>query len=471
VGCSCKTKGECNCCTPRKSAPRSRKKEASPPTRPPTADDPPPNPGSEFPALDHKQSSHVLSRIAELRPVLPKPARRTGDVFMDGPLHDPSSSGLGSNRHHVHELYSPYGRAYDNTHPNGHSNAYHQQSHQLQLDIPNYTSAPSLPHDVRDSEYLPTQNFNFVAAGQSSHSPDPGSAPAVNDAWNTFQQYGVLCGCGDACACPNCFTHRGANNPVTTPNNTPTNSPSHVPRSSCVNPDACGACIECLMFPSTFSFSATPNADGVNDTGNNDGSVSDIDQWLASLPQTALDSFMAGPVPVFQLPPASELDDRIRSRRESPGCQCPPGLCECNNCDGGCQPPTFPARRLDEQRPPFSAAFGNDYPSNGPIYAEYNPQMDQLRMDMGPSSSQWEAVDTDNDFEFWNSSTQTIDPMMAMKRTRSASSSSEASSRFSADQPVSVFSDGQASGHSSQESLHGRRGMGFNQSVGLPEYY
>ncbi|THU99133.1 hypothetical protein K435DRAFT_575237, partial [Dendrothele bispora CBS 962.96] len=240
VGCTCKSQGDCHCCTPRKSAPKSRKKDSSPPAAVDDATES--NTGSGYLAPDQNQSSsHVLSRVAELRPVLPKPARRTGDIFVDGPIHDPSSNGLGSSRHHVHEYYSPYGRAYDNTHPNGHSHAYQQSHPQLQLDIPNYP---------RDPEYLPTQNFSFVSPGESSRSSDLGSTPAVNDAWNTFQQYGVLCGCGDTCACPNCLIHRAASNPVTTPNNTPTNSPSHVSRSSCVNPDTCGACIECLMFPS-----------------------------------------------------------------------------------------------------------------------------------------------------------------------------------------------------------------------------
>ncbi|KAF5351565.1 hypothetical protein D9758_007198 [Tetrapyrgos nigripes] len=461
VGCTCKTNGECHCCTPRKSAPKSRKK--SPPK--PSTSDASPLPGPEFQATE--SSSHVLNRIAELRPVLPKPAIS----FPDGPLHDPSSSGQVSSRHHPLEYYSPYGRAYDNIHPHGHSHAYQQSHPQLPLDLPNYPSADSIPHDSRDPEYLPTQtNLSFVSPIEPSQPSDQGSNTAENDVWNVFQQYGVLCGCGDACACPNCLTHRGANVPVSTPNNTPTNSPSHGYRSPCVNPDSCGACLECLMF-SSFPGLAPPNA---SDVGNDSSTTSDIDQWLASLPQSALDSITSGPITPFQLLPP--LDERMQSQRDVRDCRCPPGLCQCSDCGSDCQSSVLSAQGSSERQvsPPYSAT-SYQYPMNDSLYNAYNPSIPQLRMDFSQAQASWEAVDTTNDFDFFNTpSSQSLDPMMAMKRTRSASSSSsEASdhSHFSGPKSASpAFSDGPVSGHSSQESLHAQS-MGYNQGMGIADFY
>ncbi|KAF8352099.1 hypothetical protein F5887DRAFT_12852 [Amanita rubescens] len=68
--------------------------------------------------------SHILARVKELRPVLPRPARSSPPN--GGPIHELSSGMPHSipNRHHMydHVMFSPYGRAHDRTHdhPLGH---------------------------------------------------------------------------------------------------------------------------------------------------------------------------------------------------------------------------------------------------------------------------------------------------------------------------------------------------------------
>ncbi|KAJ7216311.1 hypothetical protein GGX14DRAFT_441107 [Mycena pura] len=154
-GCSCKAGiGDCHCCTPRK-RPGQRRSLPPPtsnnistssatilpsnspsPTLPPHCNPPPlnprtspplgtapssqtraPSPGSSSQA--RVQSHHILARIAELRPVLPRLSPRDAALQAQaGGQHD-LFHGNGHGHHvpgapHLHtEHFSPYGRAYD----------------------------------------------------------------------------------------------------------------------------------------------------------------------------------------------------------------------------------------------------------------------------------------------------------------------------------------------------------------------
>ncbi|KAJ7616278.1 copper fist DNA binding domain-containing protein [Mycena polygramma] len=139
-GCSCKlTGGACNCCTPR-ARPAPRRRSEPPPPLPITTSPSPPLPSSSnstsnrpkaipspvLPATPHPSPSiapapsrapshHILARIAELRPVLPRLSARDA-ALMQGATgqHDLFHHHPHPLPHHGHgEHFSPYGRAYD----------------------------------------------------------------------------------------------------------------------------------------------------------------------------------------------------------------------------------------------------------------------------------------------------------------------------------------------------------------------
>ncbi|KAJ2914602.1 hypothetical protein MD484_g5848, partial [Candolleomyces efflorescens] len=142
ISCQCKDTGACPCCVPRKPAPKSRK--------PPTVkfEQTPPASLSVFgdPSRVQSNTAQILARIAELRPVLPRP----------GPIHDPPSSSYP----YSPASFSPYERAYDMTH--------HQPLHH---------------HPSRTPQF---------------------GGPNPNEA---FFPIPSACGCGDGCRCPGCTYH------------------------------------------------------------------------------------------------------------------------------------------------------------------------------------------------------------------------------------------------------------------------
>lgn len=161
----------CPCATPRKSAPRKPKIE--PDLLPLTLSN------------SISEPTHILSRVAELRPVLPK--------MLSGPVHVPSS-GVNHTRPHISESFSPYGRAYDRVHT-----AYRPPS----LEPPSNQIEPSTSFD--SSTY-----------------------------WSPSQTTSPICGCGDSCGCPGCRQHDP-------------NAPTTASGYTCSNPSACGGCLECFV--------------------------------------------------------------------------------------------------------------------------------------------------------------------------------------------------------------------------------
>ncbi|KAJ3790995.1 hypothetical protein GGU10DRAFT_257449, partial [Lentinula aff. detonsa] len=202
-GCSCLSGDECHCWTPRKVAPRVGKKGKFISELPASTSSP--SPESSTPAKVENTSS-VQNRLADLRTLLPKPA------------HDPSASAAVHpvGRFHPHELYSPYGRAHDQVHPN------HSIRH----------TSKSPPTDKPSSALPVTHPFNMQ--------PDI-------EAWKSFQMTGFasiagsLCGCGDECACPGCIVHK--------PNISRT-----VDASKCGQPDGCRDCMDCSA---SFSYQSS----------------------------------------------------------------------------------------------------------------------------------------------------------------------------------------------------------------------
>ncbi|KAK7042136.1 ACE1 transcriptional factor [Favolaschia claudopus] len=210
AGCSCNiTGGECHCCTPRtRPGARSRSEPSSPPsagappphspspTLPPSANSiisnchsnapsrkspvlPPtphptpnlsPNPNPTTPGVNNPaalvsraQGHHILARLAELRPVLPRLSARDA-ALMQGAAgqHDLFHHSAGHHPHH-NEHFSPYGRAYEHAlHPDYSSDA-------------SNNSAGFYKQDSRSTEsLLSVGSLASVASHPSAASQPPG---------------------------------------------------------------------------------------------------------------------------------------------------------------------------------------------------------------------------------------------------------------------------------------------------------
>jgi hypothetical protein len=222
--CTCGLTGECNCCTPRKAAPRNRSKGSIDTSTGSTGRSEAMNAARAggkrpSPTSSRPPSSHILARIAELRPVLPRPTHRSPDV-----AHDPSSGiAHGHPTRHTHEnmFYSPYGRAYEYNH--GTEPYYPPESQQnMALRPPSNSSQDSFGDQV------------LQAAAAVSWIPPVESSPRA---------FPSLCNCGDSCRCAGCVYH--------SPSEVTTSAAAY---STCSNPGACSYCLDCsiLSLPSSI---------------------------------------------------------------------------------------------------------------------------------------------------------------------------------------------------------------------------
>lgn len=268
AGCSCKSGTDCHCCTPRKTTRKSRRKVDINP--PPTLIESPP------PPLDSSQTpAHIRARIAEFRPVLPRPP----NAVVDGPTHEPST-GHG-HRHHGHEAlyYSPYGRAYDYSHAANSLNQYPQQ-------------------------ILPPE--------QELPSVDASVVPWLYGTGTDGLPFGPACGCGDNCRCPGCSQHNAAD----------FLSPTAL--SSCINPGVCGNCLTCSL----LAFQNPLPSESVFD-------YQGLDDWIRQLPNNTLSprlDIMQMPVPKIS-EPIERGESFVRSGDSGTECGCPPGFCQCESED------------------------------------------------------------------------------------------------------------------------------------------
>ncbi|OJA16523.1 hypothetical protein AZE42_00637 [Rhizopogon vesiculosus] len=251
TACGCSSGGQCNCWVPRK-PPTTRRRYSG--AEPPKRDKHHP----DFSKHQHQStspplSSHVLARIAELRPVLPRPTHK--QVPLDGSLHDPSSTVPHGHsiRHHVYD-FSPYGRAYGYTHSEHH----HDQK------------GTSLNGDSR------------AFAGRVLLSPQPtlASQPAP-DAWSSAGAFPSVCACGDSCMCPGCTLH----NPSIT---------GGAAYATCTNPTSCAFCLDCtiLSLPAGIP---PPNIDLSSEPSQSQ----EFDEWLRQVSTSALSPVASNLQPNF----------------------------------------------------------------------------------------------------------------------------------------------------------------------------
>ncbi|KAH7882907.1 hypothetical protein F5I97DRAFT_1900507 [Phlebopus sp. FC_14] len=310
-GCRCNTSSQCDCWTPRKPAGRRRSsvhQEVMKPDR------------SQSESLLHDKetispslSPHVLARIAELRPVLPRPSRNHPS---DGFHHDPSLGvphGHGS-RHHSHESmhFSPYGRAYGHAHVPEH---HHEQQ-------PSY-----LDGDVRTlARRPPPVQQNTVQGTQS-----------VYDAWQpSGGAFPSPCTCGDSCRCPGCSQHSNA--PIA----------AGGAYSSCSNPATCSFCLDCTIL-SLPSSTAPPLIDSASDS-----QTREFEEWLRQVSSAAAPTSIGMQFTPYELSQSTnQLGTYSTASQGSPPllspaegrchdqCNCSRGSCscpaDCCGCSQGCK--------------------------------------------------------------------------------------------------------------------------------------
>lgn len=305
--CTCKNGAECHCAIPRKNIPRSRKiVTRAPPLNGERAEFYPSAVTNLATNRTHKTSnvplsSHILARIAELRPVLPRP------MTTSGPLHDPSSGiahGSGV-RHHTHEnmFFSPYSRAYGHAHHLSEHISYDRTTRDDRS-----REAPVVPQPPPPSEV---------------HFPTDVVPPVAPTVWRNSGPFPSLCGCGDICSCPGCVEHD--------PDAAAARARNPNVFASCTNPGACSSCLDCtiLSLPS-----AVPPDTILSIYGEDETQTQSIDEWIR---QVALLPSSAPPQQQPYVPPPSTWDpvpvpritEPVADAGSDSDCKCPPGSCTC----------------------------------------------------------------------------------------------------------------------------------------------
>ncbi|KAJ3842352.1 hypothetical protein F5878DRAFT_607889 [Lentinula raphanica] len=262
--CSCLSGDECHCWTPRKAAPRVRKKGKSTIEQPTSTPAQTPESSSQAKAPN---TSNVQSRLADLRTLLPKPA------------HNPSSSAVlhSSGRYHPHELFSPYGRAHDHVHSN---HPLRHNSKSPQADDMAVTPNTFL-NNVQRPPYSLDRTFYRPRALSTNDDPRPSQVIPRFDAvdievWKSFQTTGPadiagsLCGCGNECSCPGCIIHK------------PNINRAELHNSNCSQPDACRSCLDCAASLSYEPSNPLPSNTALS-IYDNAYSLSGVDDWIRQM--------------------------------------------------------------------------------------------------------------------------------------------------------------------------------------------
>jgi hypothetical protein len=156
----------------------------------------------------------IMKRIAELRPVLPRPAH---DMASSGPVHVPSSGNIHYPQRHHRTGQAPYELAYGMTH----QHPLHHQSY-----VASHHSNPT--YSSNDQSYV--EQMQMMGMNGESWNTNSGTIRFDNPPFPS------LCGCGDDCSCPGCLHHNRA-----------MSIPPSSAYGSCTKPGACGTCLDCTI--------------------------------------------------------------------------------------------------------------------------------------------------------------------------------------------------------------------------------
>ncbi|KAF9525307.1 hypothetical protein CPB83DRAFT_818878 [Crepidotus variabilis] len=211
-GPQCKSGMPCTCITPKA---RSRKKVDS---HDPRLSQSGPS-GSSFP--DAMSNSSIMKRIAELRPVLPRP---TNETTISGPVHIPSTGQAHPHLHRHHKSgQAPYELAYGISH--------HQPLHR-----PSHASTRSVSNPSSYNDQSFHEQMRPMASSTDNLPAQWNEQSSDNDFGLNDFNFPSICGCGDDCACPGCLHH-----------NRSTSVPTASAYASCTNPGACSTCLDCTI--------------------------------------------------------------------------------------------------------------------------------------------------------------------------------------------------------------------------------
>lgn len=322
IGCNCKVSGSCTCCTPRTTASRT-KRQGNERASPRSAEDI--TSQHERLPITRPAGLVVVANSGDFRPVLPRP--------QPSPAYNRDNSQASPSRQTI--LFSPYGRAYEQARGV-------EVTSTMPLMPPDYSKSSP---DVVDPA---SQSNAELTSWWGNMSPPFPTSPTLS------------CGCGPGCACPGCFVHRG--------NNVSENNA----QSTCANPGACNACLDCTILSLPASIPPDTPLSRLGGTSEYPG----IDDWIDQVSQlTNSSGGSAGPSP-SQLPPPSSISQQQQQQQQqdvryNPSswqtyalysslqgqgpsrsvpeeccggrCGCPSGMCAClADCCGCCQGCTCP---------------------------------------------------------------------------------------------------------------------------------
>ncbi|PPQ68612.1 hypothetical protein CVT24_005430 [Panaeolus cyanescens] len=207
------------------------------------------SPPTHLPHQASRSSSQILARIAELRPVLPRPSN---DDVNTGRVHDPSG-GPHSPVYRHERVYSPYERG---------------MSYQPTPFPPSYLAPTGNPSSSFSYDQQGLGNLPPLGSTNDMWPPNTSGGPALSG--NMTDNYLSVCGCGDDCSCPGCIQHSRLSN-------TPTSSAY----ASCTNPAHCGTCLDCTIL--SLPASAIPPNTALSISNSQPDSV---DEWLRQISST-----------------------------------------------------------------------------------------------------------------------------------------------------------------------------------------
>ena len=204
--CPCGSADDCKCCTPRATSSKG-KKQASVPldSRSKTitqADYEHESKRSKFKKILPKASTpvHLMSRIARLRPLFPKPSKRDGSEEI---RDEEIPSHTRPHRRSTSMVNNPYHLAYE---------------HNREVSASNTNQDQDNFHHIPDTSIMDRTHSQTSFSGSSEGSG--------------AQDIRSICRCGNGCQCQGCHSNTGQN---------------PYPAGTCSNPGACDSCLDCAV--------------------------------------------------------------------------------------------------------------------------------------------------------------------------------------------------------------------------------
>lgn len=132
-------------------------------------------------------------------------------------------------------------------------------------------SVTTVSADDTDMYASPTASSYFGGSFHGSFNQSSTTSITSPSLDNLMATSFSFCDCGDGCTCPGCAQHRGQNNAI---------PPGPFAARSCMNPSACGACVDCTL----ASMTSGGQYVGQSSHSNSDPSINRQDQSMFDIP-------------------------------------------------------------------------------------------------------------------------------------------------------------------------------------------